>query len=83
MSKASKEQSRAAEELLELRAQIQETRSRIVRANNYFNFVRDPVLVEACVLEMKALEKRYEYLLRTYREIAAPHLMQSNVLGVS
>jgi|GEM_PF-6918861 len=72
MSKATEKNKNCVnDELLELRVQLNDTRRRIASANNYFNFTRDPELVEACVLEIKALEKRYEYLLRIYREIDA------------
>ena len=57
------------QELADLFEQIQQIRGRLARANSYFNYTKEPDIVEACVLEIAALEKRHEYLLRTYRRL--------------
>ena len=48
-------------------SQLLEARQRLRAAENYFQNVCDPDLIEECIYELNAIETRYRYLLRRAR----------------
>lgn len=48
-------------------SQLLEARQRLRAAENYFQNVCDPDLIEACIYELNAIETHYRYLLRCAR----------------
>lgn len=48
----------------DLREELRLARQALQAAYDQFNYADDPVLVEACIYEIKATQARYDYLLR-------------------
>lgn len=54
-------------ENLELRAEIDRTRSTIDTARNHFEQVVDPTLIDCYIYELNAAQLRYQFLLRRFK----------------
>lgn len=52
---------------LELRAEIDRTRSTIDTARNHFEQVVDPTLIDCYIYELNAAQLRYQFLLRRFK----------------
>ena len=70
MSSARRREKAAREaERQELLASLGSTRTQIQQAFGGFNTVSDSDLIESYVFEIKALQSRYDYLLRRVKEL--------------
>lgn len=65
-----REQKERRQALEQVRGAVQDVKQRINAAENTFQTAVDDVLVESCVYELKALQARYDYLIKTARAIA-------------
>lgn len=54
-------------ENLELRAEIDRTRTTIESARNHFEQVVDPTLIDCYIYELNAAQLRYQFLLRRFK----------------
>lgn len=54
-------------ENLELKAEIDRTRHRLESVRNQFEEVVDPTLIDCYIYELKAVQLRYQFLLRRFR----------------
>lgn len=54
-------------ENLELKAEIDRTRHRLESARNQFEEVVDPTLIDCYIYELKAVQLRYQFLLRRFK----------------
>lgn len=52
---------------LELRAEIDRTRTTIDSARNHFEQVVDPTLIDCYIYELNAAQLRYQFLLRRFK----------------
>lgn len=59
-----------ADERQALMASLNDTQVRINQAYSGFNAVADPDLIESYVYEINALQKRYAYLLRRFKDLS-------------
>lgn len=59
-------------ELEQLQLQLAENQKELARAYMQFDYVSDPELVDACVYEIKALQTRSNYLLRSIKALENP-----------
>jgi hypothetical protein len=51
-----------------LLVELKDTQKRLSDANNRFNIVTQPELIEQCVYEINALKARHAYYMRVLRE---------------
>lgn len=67
--KAEKKKRRAclSAENLELKAEIDRTRTTIESARNHFEQVVDPTLIDCYIYELNAAQLRYQFLLRRFK----------------
>lgn len=61
-------QGKATREQRELMQSLQEAQSALQSAYLSFDVLTDPELVESCIFEIRALQARINYLLRTMKE---------------
>ena len=54
-------------ENLELKAEIDRTRHRLESVRNQFEEVVDPTLIDCYIYELKAVQLRYQFLLRRFK----------------
>lgn len=54
-------------ENLELKAEINRTRHRLESVRNQFEEVVDPTLIDCYIYELKAVQLRYQFLLRRFK----------------
>ena len=54
-------------ENLELKAEIDRTRHRLESVRNQFEDVVDPTLIDCYIYELKAVQLRYQFLLRRFK----------------
>lgn len=54
-------------ENLELKAEIDRTRHRMESVRNQFEEVVDPTLIDCYIYELKAVQLRYQFLLRRFK----------------
>lgn len=54
-------------ENLELKAEIDRTRHRLESVRNQFEEVMDPTLIDCYIYELKAVQLRYQFLLRRFK----------------
>ena len=54
-------------ENLELKAEIDRTRHRMDSVRNQFEEVVDPTLIDCYIYELKAVQLRYQFLLRRFK----------------
>ena len=54
-------------ENLELKAEIDRTRHRLESVRNQFEEVVDPPLIDCYIYELKAVQLRYQFLLRRFK----------------
>ena len=54
-------------ENLELKAEIDRTRPRLESVRNQFEEVVDPTLIDCYIYELKAVQLRYQFLLRRFK----------------
>ena len=54
-------------ENLELKAEIDRTRHRLESVRNQFEEVVDPILIDCYIYELKAVQLRYQFLLRRFK----------------
>ena len=54
-------------EILELKAEIDRTRHRMESVRNQFEEVVDPTLIDCYIYELKAVQLRYQFLLRRFK----------------
>ena len=54
-------------ENLELKAEIDRTRHRLESVRNQFEEVVDPTLTDCYIYELKAVQLRYQFLLRRFK----------------
>lgn len=54
-------------ENLELKAEIDRTRHRLESVRNQFEEVLDPTLIDCYIYELKAVQLRYQFLLRRFK----------------
>ena len=54
-------------ENLELKAEIDRTRHRLESVRNQFEEVVDPTLIDCYIYELKAIQLRYQFLLRRFK----------------
>lgn len=54
-------------ENLELRAEIERTRSSMESARNHFEQEVDPTLIDCYIYELNAAQLRYQFLLRRFK----------------
>ena len=54
-------------ENLELKAEIVRTRHRLESVRNQFEEVVDPTLIDCYIYELKAVQLRYQFLLRRFK----------------
>ena len=54
-------------ENLELKAEIDRTRHRLESVRNQFEEVVDPTLIDGYIYELKAVQLRYQFLLRRFK----------------
>ena len=54
--------------LLELKASLRSTQTALSHAFAAFDYTSDPELTESCIFEIRALQARINYLLRTMKE---------------
>ena len=54
-------------EKLELKAEIDRTRHRLESVRNQFEEVVDPTLIDCYIYELKAVQLRYQFLLRRFK----------------
>ena len=59
---------RLVSEREELLDELLDTQRRLTEANNRFNLVTQPELIEQCVYEINALKARHAYYIRVLRE---------------
>ena len=62
-----KRKQNAEPENLDLRAEIDRTRLTIEAARNHFEQVVDPTLIDCYIYELKAVQLRYQFLLRRFK----------------
>ena len=56
-------------ETKKLRGEIERSKRAIITAQNHFEQVVDPTLIDCYIYEMNALYKKYEYFLKMAKEI--------------
>ena len=54
-----------------LRAEIEQTRHSIDSARNHFEQVVDPTLIDCYIYELNAAQLRYQFLLRSFKNLEA------------
>ena len=62
--------------MLELRQEIWDTAQELRHAYDRFDFVTDPVLIEAGIYDINALKSRYDFLLRKMKALQGRPLEQ-------
>ena len=65
-------------ENLELKAEIDRTRHRLESVRNQFEEVVDPTLIDCYIYELKAVQLRYQFLLRRFKllELSLIHISE-------
>ena len=54
-------------ELLELKQQIMASQTAILSAQNQFEQMVEPALIDCCIYELNAAQLRYQFLLRKFK----------------